>query len=493
MIKFDLFIQGELRPAQNGLVFDCVDPSTGEVFAQAPDASLEDMQTAIQTAHQVFHAGSWAQALIPDRGQYLVEIARRIREEAKELAELETRDTGKTIKQTTFIDVPTCADTFEYFGQICQELKGSVNAIPAAVKSFTEREPIGVVGCTIPWNYPLIMAAWKIAPALITGNTVILKPSSMGCVAILRLAQLINMSGLPKGVLQIISTKDHNVAAELAKSELVDKFSFTGGTRTGQEVMRMASSNTKRLTLELGGKSPNIVFADCEREAALGGTLSAIFMNQGQMCTAGSRLLLEEDIYDDFLDQLLARTKALKIGSALNYDTDFGPLISAKHRQRIMDFVAAGVKEGARVLCGGQIPEAMSQGKGFYFEPTILDRVTNDMSVAQEEAFGPVLTVIKFKGEQEAIKIANDSRYGLASCVWTKDLQKAHSIAQRLRCGTVWINTYGGFYNQAPFGGYKQSGFGRELGLEGLLENTQTKHICVDMTPSGKALVANWF
>ena len=235
------------------------------------------------------------------------------------------------------------------------------------------------------------------------------------------------------------------------------------------------------------------MFADCDREAALGGTLSAIFMNQGQMCTAGSRLLLEDSIYDTFLGQLVSRTKNLKIGPADQYDTDFGPLISAQHCESMMQFIKLGQSEGASVLCGGKVPEPFQGHSGFYFEPTILGEVTNDMAVAQQEVFGPVLCVIKFSGADQAVRMANDSCYGLASCVWTKDLRRAHDVAKQLRCGTVWVNTYGGFYNEAPFGGYKQSGFGRELGLEGLLEYTQTKHICMDMTPGGKALVTNWF
>jgi betaine-aldehyde dehydrogenase len=493
MKKYDLYINGSMHPAQNEQYFDSINPSTGQVFCHVADATSTDMLSAIQTARNVFDSGQWSGMLVRERGHYLKKIADLIREHAKELADLETADTGKTAKQTTFIDVPTCADTFEYFGNISQELAGSINDIPAPVKSLTEREPLGVVACTIPWNYPLIMAAWKIAPALIAGNSVILKPSSQGCVAVMRMAELINQLGLPKGVLQIIPTRDHQVAAELAKNSMVDKFSFTGGTKTGQDIMRMAADSLKRLTLELGGKSPNIVFADCDQEAAVGGTLSAIFMNQGQMCTAGSRLLLEDGIYDSFLAKLVDKASNLKIGPADQYDTDFGPLISARHRESIINFIKQGQDEGAKVLCGGKIPKAYQEHEGFYFEPTILGHVTNDMSVAQQEAFGPVLCVIKFSGVDEAIRLANDSCYGLASCVWTKDLRRAHSVAKQLQCGTVWVNTYGGFYNEAPFGGCKQSGFGRELGLEGLLEYTQTKHVCIDMTPGGKALVTNWF
>jgi acyl-CoA reductase-like NAD-dependent aldehyde dehydrogenase len=269
--------------------------------------------------------------------------------------------------------------------------------------------------------------------------------------------------------------------------------SFSGSTSTGKEVMRLASSTTKKICLELGGKSPNIVFADCDLDSAVGGTLSAIFMNQGQMCTAGSRLLLEDKIYDEFLSRLVAKTKSLKIGKSLSYETDIGPVISQENREKILKMIQAGKKEGAALLCGGGVPQDKDLQKGFYVEPTIFADVKNTMKIAQEETFGPVLVVIRFSGLKEAINIANDSLYGLAACVWTKDLKKANLAARRLRCGTVWINTYGGFYNEVPFGGYKQSGFGRELGKEGLLEYTQTKHICTDMTPDGRSLVASWF
>jgi betaine-aldehyde dehydrogenase len=269
--------------------------------------------------------------------------------------------------------------------------------------------------------------------------------------------------------------------------------SFTGGTETGQKVMRLASSTTKKLSLELGGKSPNIVFSECDLDTAVGGTLSAIFMNQGQMCTAGSRLLLEGRVYDEFLKRLIERAKSLVIGPALDYQTQFGPVISREHRDAILNMIASAVSQGAKVECGGKIPADENLRKGFYIEPTILSNINNSMRIAQEEIFGPVLCVMKFQTEDEAIKIANDSQFGLASMIWTKDLAKADRVARQLQAGTVWINTYGGFYNEASFGGYKQSGFGRALGVEGLLEYAQSKHICTDQTSGGKPLVTNWF
>lgn len=491
--QFDLLINGRISPSKEGRYFDSLNPSTGEVLARVADASAADMEAAIAAARNAFDDGRWSGLTIRERGQYLHRIAQAIREKAKILAELESLDTGKTSKQSTFIDVPTCADTFEHFAGINAELKGSVNPVPAPVKSLTEREPIGVVGCIIPWNYPLIMAAWKIAPALMAGNTIVLKPSPLASVSILKLAEIIRDIGLPDGVLNIVTGQAPELGEQLTSSPLVDMISFSGSSQTGQAVMKQAAATTKKLVLELGGKSPNIVFADCDFEAALGGTMSAIFMNQGQMCTAGSRLLLDEKIYDKFLQALIEKTRKLKIGPALSYDTDFGPVISRDLRDRLLKFIRTGQEEGASVACGGKIPSGEGLNGGFYIEPTILANVTNDMTVAREEAFGPVLSVIKFRTEEEAVRLANDSPYGLAASVWTKDLDKAQSVSKQLRCGVVWINTYGGFYNEASFGGYKQSGFGRELGAEGLWEYTQSKHICIDTTPGGRPLVSSWF
>ncbi len=492
MEKYFLNINGEAKEGVGKKYFDSINPSTGEVFAQLSDATIEDMQNAIKSARAAFDGGLWSALSIAERGKYLIKIAEKIRENSKVLAELETLDIGKTAKHSTFIDVPTCAETFEYFGKIDFNLEENNNAA-APVRSITAKEPVGVVGCIVPWNYPLIMFGWKVAPALIAGNTVVFKPSSLGSVSTAKLAEIINEVGLPKGVFNFITSSNHDVTAELIKSELVDKISFTGGTETGREVMKMASGNLKKLTLELGGKSPNIVFADCDFDSALGGTMSAIFMNQGQMCTAGSRLILEDKIYDKFLNELIAKTKKLKIGNAGDYATDFGPIANRKQFDNVLSCINKGTAEGAKIICGGKPVKVAGCEKGFYIEPTIFVDVKNNMSIFQEEIFGPVLTVSKFSGEEEAVKIANDTKYGLASCVWTKDLDKADRVARRINSGTVWINTYGGFYNEASFGGFKQSGFGRELGKEGLFEYMREKHVCTDKTPGGAPLVSSWF
>jgi len=501
--QFDLLIEGKVSSALGGKYFDCVNPSNGEVFARVSDADTIDVQMAVSAARLGFDHGRWPQMSVAERGVFLLKIAALIRENAKELADLECASTGKTIKHTTFIDVPSAAETFEHFAHLSGNLINETIRSSAPVRSMIHREPVGVVVTIIPWNYPLIMTAWKLAPALLAGNCVVLKPSPVACASVMLLAKLAAQIGLPKGVLNIIASSRAQAGQELVASPEVDMVSFSGSSKTGEAVMALASKGTKKLVLELGGKSPNIVFADCDMEAALGGSLSAIFMNQGQMCTAGSRLLVEDKIYKEFVDKLVARAKNLKIGPAENFETEFGPLVSVEHRNTVLKFIEKGKQEGARLACGGGIPgreQSPCEGgnsplplKGAYLEPTIFANVRNTMSIAQEEIFGPVLCVIPFTSAEEAVHIANDTKYGLAAMIWSKDLEKANKVAGRLRCGTVWINTYGAFLNEVPFGGYKQSGFGRELGLTGFWEYTQIKHIATDQTPGGKSLVTSWF
>ena len=489
--QFDLLIEGKISPSLGGKYFDAVNPSNGEVFARVSDADTVDVQMAVSAARLGFDHGRWPQMSVAQRGGFLLKIALLIRENAKELAQLECASSGKTIKHTTFIDVPTAAETFEYFGNLSGNLIHETMRVSSPVLSMVEREPVGVVVAIIPWNYPLITAAWKLAPALLAGNSVVLKPSPTACASVMLLAKLVAQAGLPKGVLNIIASSRPKAGEELVSSPEVDMVSFTGSTKTGEAVMALASKGVKKLILELGGKSPNIVFADCDMEAALGGAMSAIFMNQGQMCTAGSRLLVEDKIYQEFVEKLVARAKNLKIGPADNFETEFGPLVSIEHRNSVLKYIEKGKQEGAKIACGGKVPDI--DPKGAYLEPTIFTHVRNTMSIAQEEIFGPVLCVMPFTSADEAIHIANDTKYGLAAMIWSKDLEKANKVARRLRCGTVWINTYGAFLNEVPFGGYKQSGFGRELGLTGFWEYTQLKHIATDKTPGGKSLVTSWF
>ncbi len=491
--KFDLLIDGQLKAASDQAKFEAINPSKDVVFAHLADASSDDMKQAIACAKQCFDQGEWKKMTLAERGIYLKRVAKLIRSYAKELAALETQDVGKTSKQTTFIDIPSCADTFDYFGAITDQLQPRDNKIDAPVKSTTVFEPIGVVGCIIPWNYPILIAAWKIAPALMAGNSVILKPSPKASCSVMRLAQIFKEAQFPDGVIQVISTSRLETLKELVSHKDVSMISFTGGTATGKDIMKSAADSVKKLNLELGGKSPNIVLADCDVDTAARATVASIFMNQGQMCTAASRLLIEESIYEEFLGQVIERTKALKIGNATGFDIEFGPLVSKQDRDQCLKAIEKAVQQGAKLECGGKIPEGDEFKQGFYIEPTILSNVGAQCDIAYKEVFGPVLSVMTFTNIDQAIRQANDSDYGLAACIWTKDQDKANDIAARLECGTVWINTYGGFYNEASFGGFKQSGFGRELGVEGLLEFTQTKHICIDQTPGGKPLVASWF
>ena len=488
MNKYQMYIDGKFCDSKTGATLDSVNPANEEKIAVFPKASSEDLERAIQAARHAYDEGEWPRMSLPERASFLVKIAHIIRESAYEIARLETSDTGKTLKQTTFIDIPVAANAYEYFAGAASEVKGETITVPAPAMSYTLREPVGVVGAITPWNYPFLMAAWKIASSIILGNTVVFKPSKEASLSSLELAKIFEKAELPKGVVNVVTGEGSVIGHGLALSKSIDMVSFTGSTEVGREVMRAAASNLKKLTLELGGKSPNIILKDCDLETAANGTLCAIFMNQGQMCVAGSRLLVEEAIYDKFVELLVTKTKKLKVGDPLDPATDIGPLISNAQKKTVLDYIAIGKKE-AKLACGG----TSSLNRGYYVEPTIFIDAKNDMRIAREEIFGPVLTVIKVKDASEAVRVANDTDYGLAAMLWTKDLEKASTVSRQLRAGTVWVNTFGGFYNEAPFGGYKQSGFGRELGKEGLQELTQVKHVNIDLTPGGKTLVASWF
>ena len=490
---YRMWIGGEWCESASKKSIDSINPATSEVLGSIPRGGEADAHKAVQAARAAFDQGEWPRMSYQDRGDVLRQIAQLVREKASDLARLETLDNGKSIKESTLIDIPTAADTFESFASMAGELKGETIPVTAPAVSYTRYEPIGVAAQIIPWNYPLLMAAWKLAPALITGNTVVLKPSTLTSLTALELAKLMEETDLPQGVVNVVTGPGSEIGTALAASQQVDKIALTGSTETGRKVMGLAASNMKKITLELGGKSPTIVLKDADLEAALNGTLATIFLNQGQMCVAGSRLLVQEDIHEKFVQRLVAKTEKIKLGNGLDPETTMGPLISKEHRAKVLNYISTGIEEGAQLVAGGKVPEGEAFEKGFFLEPTIFDKVDNSMEIAQEEIFGPVLSVLTFATLDEAVSLANATRYGLAGSVWTKDLHQANYIAEGVRAGTIWINTYGSFFNEVPFGGYKESGLGRELGKAGLKEYTELKSITMDMSPGQRSLITKWY
>ncbi|MCQ9208622.1 MAG: aldehyde dehydrogenase family protein [Omnitrophica bacterium] len=470
-----------------------INPATGAVLAEVPCADKEDIKRAIAQARRAFDHGPWTKVSLTQRKEYLLKIAQGIMDRAEQLAQLETKNTGKPIKETTFMDIPSSAKTFEYFAHNLERyLKSKRMNLDSGAQSYLFPESRGVVVLIVPWNYPLLIASWKLAQALAAGNTVILKPSSLTALTALELVKIAKEAGLPNGVVNVINAPGATVGSVLCSDSRVDMISFTGSTQTGQEIMRLASSSTKKLIMELGGKSASIILADCDLETAVGGALTSIFLNQGQMCTAMSRILIDKKIFSQFVEQFVEKAKKIKLGNGLDSKTQMGPLISAQQREKVIAYVEQGKKEGAKILCGGKIPQSPELKNGFFFEPTVFGQVDEQMSIFQEEIFGPVVCLSEFSQEEEAQRLANDSNFGLACCIWSSDLERAKNLSRKINAGTIWINTYGMFYNEAPYGGFKQSGFGKELGREGFLEYTRLKHVNLD--PSGeKPLVSYWY
>ena len=490
---YKMWIGGKWCESESKEYLKSINPANSEVNGLIPRGKVPDAKKAIQAARIAFDQGEWPKMSYQDRGDVLRQIAQLIREKASELAKLETLDNGKPIKETTLIDIPAAADTFEGFAGMAGELKGETIPVNASAMSYTFYEPVGVVAQIIPWNYPLLMAAWKMAPALLTGNTVVLKPSSLTSLSALELAKLMEETDLPPGVVNVVTGLGSEIGGELTTNLDVDKIALTGSTETGREIMRNASSHIKKLTLELGGKSPTIVLKNADLKAALNGVLATIFLNQGQMCVAGSRLLIQEDIHDEFIEGLVEKTRKIKLGNGLDPEITMGPLISREHQEKVLSYILAGKEEGATLLTGGGVPEGEDFKKGFFVEPTIFDKAESGMKIVREEIFGPVLSVLTFSTVDEAIQLANATRYGLAGSVWTKDLYQAHHIARRVKAGTIWINTYGTFFNEVPFGGYKESGLGREFGKAGLMEYAELKSVTMDLTEDGRSLVTKWY
>jgi betaine-aldehyde dehydrogenase len=476
-----MWINGEWTAAKGGRTRDLVNPANGEVLAKVPEASAEDVGLAVAAARAAFDQGPWATTTAQDRGKILFEVARGVRARAAELAETDSRNMGKPIVEAEF-DVADAANCFEYYGGLATKIHGETLNVPDNALSMVVREPVGVVGQIIPWNYPLLMAAWKLAPALAAGCTAVLKPAEQTPLSALLLAEILQATDLPRGVVNIITGDGPTAGAALVRDARVDKIAFTGGIDAGRLVIKSAADTVKRMSIELGGKNPNIVFADADFEAAVDGALFGAFANQGEVCSAGSRLLVQSSIYDRMCAALADKAKRIRLGDPLDRATKMGPLVTAEHRDKVMGYIEVGKASGRRLLCGGRTPDRAELKKGAYVEPTIFADVDNQDRIAQEEIFGPVLAVIRFETEADAIRIANDTPYGLAGAVWTRDVFRGIRVLKQMRAGILWLNTYHPTYNEAPWGGYKQSGFGRELGPYGLENYLETKQININLT-----------
>ncbi len=477
-----MLINGEWVDPAGGQMLDTINPATGEVITQIPAGTAEDVHRAVTAARRAFDdpGGAWQKMAAGERGRVLWRLSDLIEQNIDELAELETLDNGKPIFESRYVDLPTVIEVFRYYAGWATKIHGeTINSRPNAF-TYTLREPIGVVGAIVPWNFPLLLASWKIAPALACGNTVVIKPAEQTSLTLLRVGQLMMEADLPPGVVNIVTGLGPTVGAAIVKHPGVDKVAFTGSTLVGKEIMRNAADTIKRVTLELGGKSPNIVFADSDLDAAVKGATTGIFYGKGEVCAAGSRLLIEKKIHDDFMSRLVDRARKLKPGDPLDPKTRLGAIVSERQMQRVLGYIDKGKTEGAQLVAGGN-RVSVDGGKGYFVEPTVFDGVNNRMTIAQEEIFGPVLATIPFDDVEHVAELANQNMYGLAAAVWTNDIRKAHAVARRLKAGTVWINAYNLYDVALPFGGYKQSGFGRELGADAIEHYTELKSVWVNL------------
>jgi aldehyde dehydrogenase (NAD+) len=479
-LKTDLFIGGEFVPSASGKRFATTNPATGETLGQIAEAGREDLDRAVAAARAAFESGPWASMKPRERGRILIRAAEMLLSRAEDFGRIETLDNGKPIFESAKIDVPTAADALSYFGESADKLYGDTFPARPDAMLLTLREPVGVVGAITPWNFPLLQAMWKIAPALALGNTVVLKPASLTPLTALLFADLLREAGLPAGAFNVIPGPGATVGGAMAEHPGIDKISFTGETETGKKILRAAAGTMKRVSMELGGKSPNVVFADADVDAAAKGAINAIFYGKGELCSAGSRLLVEESIHDALLEKVVDRAKKMVPADPLHPKTRLGALVSEKQRENVERYVESGRSEGAKIVAGGN--RASVDGKGAFFEATVFDAVKPEMRIAREEIFGPVLATLTFRDEAEAVAVGNSTIYGLAAAVWTRDVKKALRTAKALKAGTVWVNAYNFYDPGLPFGGYKESGFGRERGHYALEEYTQVKSVWVDLS-----------
>ena len=461
--------------------FDTINPATGEVLTQVVEASPEAVDRAVSAARKAFEdrSGPWRKMSASERGRLIWRLADLVEKHIDELAELETLDNGKPIFESRYVDVPMVIDVLRYYAGLATKIHGETVNTSETAFTYTLREPIGAVGLIIPWNFPLLLASWKLGPALACGNTIVLKPAEQTPLTALRFGELAIEAGVPPGVLNIV-TGGPETGETIVRHPGIDKIAFTGSTAVGKEIMRSSADTLKRVTLELGGKSPNIVFADSDIDGAVKGAINGIFYGKGEVCNAGSRLFVESKVQNEFLEKLVARAKKLQPADPLDPKTRLGAIVSQEQMQTVLGYVETGKKEGAKLIAGGN-RVSVDGGKGFFLEPTIFGDVTNDMKIAQEEIFGPVLATLSFDDVDQVIDLANRNQYGLAAAVWTRDIKKAHSVSRQLKAGTVWINTYGLMDAAMPFGGYKSSGFGRELGMHAIEHYTELKTVWLNL------------
>jgi len=477
-VRSDLFINNEWRPAASGKRFPVTNPATEEVIAQVALGDAADIDNAVAAAKAAFESDAWRKLSGRQRGRLLAKAADLLEARLDEFARLETAHNGKTLFESK-IEVTMTVNTLRYYAGWTDKITGDTLPVDGPFFVYTLREPVGVVGAIVPWNFPLNIASWKFAPALAAGCTIILKPASETPLTALAFAEIALEAGFPSGVFNVVSGGGSTAGAALVRHPDVDKISFTGSTEVGRQIMRMAAETNKRVTLELGGKSPNIIFADADLKAAVRGAQTGIFYGKGEVCAAGSRLLVERSVHDQVVEQLAEGAKKITVGDPLDKNTRLGAVVSKKQQETVLGYIKKGVEEGATLVAGGKAAQA--NGKGYFVEATVFDKVTPDMTIAREEIFGPVLAVLAFDDFDHAVKLGNQTIYGLAAGIWTKDIQKAHRAARGIRAGTVWINSYNFYDSGAPFGGFKASGFGRDLGKDALDSYLETKTVWVGL------------